>query len=55
MYPQKLMCSLNVNELLVIRRELLNAVDNKNSTKQDLMNTMEEVSKKLLQMYTKSK
>jgi len=38
-------------KLLELRRELLNAIDNKSNDKKDLINVIEEVSNKLLQLY----
>lgn len=38
-------------KLLELRRELLNAIDNKSNNKKDLIIVMEEVSNKLLQLY----
>lgn len=38
-------------KLLELRRELLNAIDNKSNDKKDLINIIEEVSNKLLQLY----
>ena len=38
-------------ELLKIRRQLLDAIDNKSNTKEDLIRINEEVSDKLLKLY----
>ena len=44
-----------MEELLELRRELLNTIDNRQSNKEDLIKVIEEVSSKLLQLYHKSK
>jgi hypothetical protein len=38
-------------EILKIRRELLDAIDNKSNTKEDLIRINEEIANKLLQLY----
>jgi hypothetical protein len=43
-----------MDQLLDLRRELLNAVDNRKSTKEDLVKAIESVSTKLLLLYQKS-
>ena len=47
--------TIKMKELLELRRELLNAVDNRQSNKEDLIKAIEEVSKKLLLLYRESK
>lgn len=44
-----------MQELLDLRRELLNAVDNRQNKKEDLVKVIEEVSNKLLLLYRETK
>ena len=44
-----------MKELLDLRRELLDAIDNRQNKKEDLVKAIEEVSKKLLLLYSKTK
>ena len=41
----------NIMDLLELRRELLKTIDNRQSSKEDLIKTMEEVSGKLLRLH----